>query len=177
MPFSAKILPSAVAELDKTGIGAGAGAAIDTDGADFSHRNYVASQRKAVKTGRCGDSSIRVDKSIRKFGADAKRLPPPEGCTWHGNILYDAKNAFFINKIRDQHDAWRTAPGCRLMADPGAAPSGDAQPSSPTPAERGTLAGTLRHLWPYIWPSDRADLKMRVVWSIAAAARGRSSPR
>ena len=25
--------------------------------------------------------------------------------------------------------------------------------------------GTLRHLWPYIWPSDRSDLKMRVVWS------------
>ncbi|MGA7803314.1 ABCB family ABC transporter ATP-binding protein/permease [Bradyrhizobium sp.] len=26
--------------------------------------------------------------------------------------------------------------------------------------------GTLAHLWPYIWPSDRADLKMRVVWSV-----------
>ena len=22
------------------------------------------------------------------------------------------------------------------------------------------------HLWPYIWPGDRADLKMRVVWSV-----------
>ena len=22
------------------------------------------------------------------------------------------------------------------------------------------------HLWPYIWPGDRADLKMRVVWSM-----------
>jgi ATP-binding cassette, subfamily B, heavy metal transporter len=52
------------------------------------------------------------------------------------------------------------------MADPGRTPPGDAQPSSPTPAERGTLAGTLKHLWPYIWPSDRADLKMRVIWSI-----------
>jgi len=29
-----------------------------------------------------------------------------------------------------------------------------------------TLAGTLAHLWPYIWPGDRADLKMRVVWSV-----------
>jgi ATP-binding cassette, subfamily B, heavy metal transporter len=29
-----------------------------------------------------------------------------------------------------------------------------------------TLAGTLVHLWPYIWPGDRADLKMRVVWSV-----------
>src|SRR5579863_8243434 len=33
-------------------------------------------------------------------------------------------------------------------------------------AERATLAGTLAHLWPYIWPGDRADLKMRVVWSV-----------
>jgi ATP-binding cassette subfamily B protein len=28
------------------------------------------------------------------------------------------------------------------------------------------LIGTLVHLWPYIWPGDRADLKMRVVWSV-----------
>src|SRR5262249_42517874 len=27
----------------------------------------------------------------------------------------------------------------------------------------GALARTLMHLWPYIWPSDRADLKLRVV--------------
>jgi len=33
-------------------------------------------------------------------------------------------------------------------------------------AERATLIGTLAHLWPYIWPSDRFDLKMRVVWSM-----------
>jgi ABC-type transport system involved in Fe-S cluster assembly fused permease/ATPase subunit len=32
--------------------------------------------------------------------------------------------------------------------------------------EQATLIGTLVHLWPYIWPSDRADLKMRVVWSV-----------
>src|SRR3954465_9293331 len=38
----------------------------------------------------------------------------------------------------------------------------------PNPAhiERGTLFGTLAHLWPYIWPGDRVDLKMRVVWSL-----------
>jgi ATP-binding cassette, subfamily B, heavy metal transporter len=29
-----------------------------------------------------------------------------------------------------------------------------------------TLIGTLAHLWPYIWPGDRGDLKMRVVWSV-----------
>src|SRR3954468_19959890 len=33
-------------------------------------------------------------------------------------------------------------------------------------AQRATLIGTLAHLWPYIWPGDRADLKMRVVWSM-----------
>jgi ATP-binding cassette, subfamily B, heavy metal transporter len=35
-----------------------------------------------------------------------------------------------------------------------------------TSPEKATLFGTLVHLWPYIWPSDRADLKMRVVWSM-----------
>jgi ATP-binding cassette subfamily B protein len=33
-------------------------------------------------------------------------------------------------------------------------------------AEKATLFGTLAHLWPYIWPGDRVDLKMRVVWSM-----------
>src|SRR5882757_7421979 len=32
--------------------------------------------------------------------------------------------------------------------------------------EQATLIGTLVHLWPYIWPGDRVDLKMRVVWSV-----------
>ena len=35
-----------------------------------------------------------------------------------------------------------------------------------TAPEKATLAGTLLHLWPYIWPHDRADLKMRVVWAM-----------
>ncbi|MGY4289998.1 hypothetical protein ACVWXO_009264 [Bradyrhizobium sp. LM2.7] len=34
------------------------------------------------------------------------------------------------------------------------------------PLERATLIGTLAHLWPYIWPGDRFDLKMRVVSSM-----------
>ena len=48
-------------------------------------------------------------------------------------------------------------------SSPGA---GQAQPSSDRSAERATLIGTLAHLWPYIWPGDRVDLKMRVVWSV-----------
>jgi ABC-type transport system involved in Fe-S cluster assembly fused permease/ATPase subunit len=39
-------------------------------------------------------------------------------------------------------------------------------PPQATSAERATLIATLAHLWPYIWPGDRADLKMRVVWSV-----------
>lgn len=44
-----------------------------------------------------------------------------------------------------------------------------AQPGADNPdlkAERASIADTLVHLWPYMWPSDRFDLKMRVVWSM-----------
>src|ERR1700723_2008227 len=47
-------------------------------------------------------------------------------------------------------------------------PAVEAHPA-PSPDQsfgQATLAGTLAHLWPYIWPGDRADLKMRVVWSV-----------
>jgi ABC-type transport system involved in Fe-S cluster assembly fused permease/ATPase subunit len=33
-------------------------------------------------------------------------------------------------------------------------------------AERGALLGTLAHLWPFIWPADRADLKLRVIGAL-----------
>jgi ATP-binding cassette subfamily B protein len=42
----------------------------------------------------------------------------------------------------------------------------DALPPQTSAVERATLIGTLVHLWPYIWPNDRADLKARVLWSI-----------
>ncbi len=44
----------------------------------------------------------------------------------------------------------------------------DAQgaPSPASAADKATLIGTLVHLWPFIWPGDRADLKMRVAWSV-----------
>jgi ATP-binding cassette, subfamily B, heavy metal transporter len=44
--------------------------------------------------------------------------------------------------------------------------AGEARPASDKTIEQATLIRTLVHLWPYIWPSDRADLKMRVVWSM-----------
>ncbi|MGL4445322.1 MAG: ABCB family ABC transporter ATP-binding protein/permease [Alsobacter sp.] len=47
------------------------------------------------------------------------------------------------------------------------------RPASPTPgkpaprrvvsADKGALVGTIRGLWPYLWPSDRADLRVRIV--------------
>ncbi len=33
--------------------------------------------------------------------------------------------------------------------------------------ERATLTGTVKLLWPYIWPADRADLKLRVFLAVA----------
>lgn len=51
------------------------------------------------------------------------------------------------------------------MADPADTLNDDNAPAA-QPIERGTLMSTLIHLWPYIWPGDRADLKMRVFWSM-----------
>jgi ATP-binding cassette, subfamily B, heavy metal transporter len=34
-------------------------------------------------------------------------------------------------------------------------------------AHRATLTGTVRLLWPYIWPNERADLKLRVFFALA----------
>ena len=45
-------------------------------------------------------------------------------------------------------------------------PATDDTSLSDLKAERASLSDTLVHLWPYIWPGDRADLKMRVVWSM-----------
>ena len=40
----------------------------------------------------------------------------------------------------------------------------DSSPRAAKPsAKRGTLFATLVSLWPYIWPSDRRDLKLRVI--------------
>src|ERR1700723_2323799 len=44
--------------------------------------------------------------------------------------------------------------------------AGGAPSSADQTFGQATLAGTLAHLWPYIWPVDRADLQMRVVWSV-----------
>ncbi|WP_377287995.1 ABCB family ABC transporter ATP-binding protein/permease [Rhizobium sp. SG2393] len=38
-------------------------------------------------------------------------------------------------------------------------------PKKTISADAANPLGTLRNLWPYMWPSERADLKMRVVWA------------
>src|ERR1700685_727950 len=52
------------------------------------------------------------------------------------------------------------------MAHTDSSQGAEAELASTKSIEQATLIGTLVHLWPYIWPSDRADLKMRVVWSM-----------
>ena len=52
------------------------------------------------------------------------------------------------------------------MADPDSHQNVRAEPPASVSPDKATLVGTLVHLWPYIWPGDRADLKMRVVWSV-----------
>jgi ABC-type transport system involved in Fe-S cluster assembly fused permease/ATPase subunit len=52
------------------------------------------------------------------------------------------------------------------MAHLDSAGRADPAPSPDGSFGQATLAGTLAHLWPYIWPGDRVDLKMRVVWSV-----------
>lgn len=52
------------------------------------------------------------------------------------------------------------------MANHTTARTNEAAANSQDTTQSASLTGTLVHLWPYIWPGDRADLKMRVVWSI-----------
>src|SRR5688572_25290272 len=49
-----------------------------------------------------------------------------------------------------------------------AAPQPKTETAKRVSADRGQLLRTLRNLWPFIWPSDRRDLKLRVVWALVA---------
>lgn len=52
------------------------------------------------------------------------------------------------------------------MADTDLPPDSDPAPVVEDSGAQATLTGTLINLWPHIWPGDRADLKLRVVWSL-----------
>src|ERR1700682_4337514 len=97
--------------------------------------------------------------------ANCERIAP-RGCTRRLNALYDGQNADHW-KSRDVEPVRRPASGAQLMAHTDSHPrAGNAQSAASTSPEKATLIGTLVHLWPYIWPGDRTDLKMRVVWSM-----------
>src|SRR3954468_23508139 len=64
------------------------------------------------------------------------------------------------------NDAGATRGRALTMSNTEAQADAHEPPLTSTSPEQATLVGTLVHLWPYIWPSDRADLKMRVAWSM-----------
>jgi ATP-binding cassette, subfamily B, heavy metal transporter len=43
------------------------------------------------------------------------------------------------------------------------------------PRAEATLIGTVRQLWPYIWPSERADLKLRVLFAVVCMVAAKLS--
>ncbi len=62
------------------------------------------------------------------------------------------------------------------MTDPRTAA---AQPAAPSvaatlaPRPPSSLVATIRHLWPYIWPSDRADLRLRIYAALVLMVLGK----
>ncbi len=61
------------------------------------------------------------------------------------------------------HSASASAPAPKAAAS--AAPGGSAPPQQPR--REATLVQTVTHLWPYVWPHDRTDLKFRVLAALA----------
>ncbi len=45
-------------------------------------------------------------------------------------------------------------------------PPGDEEARQLEYRKEASLLATVRHLWPYVWPDDRADLKMRVIGAL-----------
>ncbi|MGI3900551.1 MAG: ABCB family ABC transporter ATP-binding protein/permease [Janthinobacterium lividum] len=54
------------------------------------------------------------------------------------------------------------------MSDPKSAAGASVDPRAQT-----SLAATVRHLWPYIWPSDRADLRLRIYLALVLMVLGK----
>ena len=47
------------------------------------------------------------------------------------------------------------------------------QPTRPTISAESSLFATSRQLWPYMWPADRTDLKMRVLGAMVLLLCGK----
>src|SRR3981189_330717 len=119
----------------------------------------------SVKASSLSDSQTQWNPPPKAGKSRKNRLP--RGCKQRRKALYDGQNA---NKQK-KHARQRTRAPFRsrlpLMAHTDSSGgAGEALPPSSRSIEQATLIGRLLHLWPYIWPSDRADLKMRVVWSM-----------
>src|SRR5580698_8207882 len=89
----------------------------------------------------------------RRFGRAASVLRAACRCRARQNTLYDGK------------DEWRR-PARPVQA------RASMRDFQPVPASRreatadsGAMLRTLAHLWPYIWPADRRDLKERVIFA------------
>jgi ATP-binding cassette subfamily B protein len=55
--------------------------------------------------------------------------------------------------------------GCAGQGGSGTKARQDVAQKKTVSADAGNPLRTIINLWPYMWPSDRADLKMRVVWA------------
>src|SRR6202030_1235790 len=85
----------------------------------------------------------------------ARRALPPAGRAGAG--CRAAKNALYEGGPTVHPP--RPVPGLCMNEH---APAANAEPLPRASVGQGTLVGTLVRLWPYIWPSDRRDLKLRV---------------
>jgi ATP-binding cassette, subfamily B, heavy metal transporter len=90
----------------------------------------------------------------------------PEGCAAERKLLYELADEGEQKNTDAAESVGNFGPGYLRMTPPNAQADGNASLLSGASIERATLIGTLAHLWPYIWPSDRADLRTRVVWSV-----------
>src|SRR5215469_10649297 len=101
----------------------------------------------------------------RKYLRFAKDLRAAEDAT--------TRQSLYMTPRTDEKSSSRgSRPGSPLHGPPlmvpphSSSPAPEAPPRARSSAEQATLVSTLVHLWPYIWPSDRVDLKMRVMWSV-----------
>src|SRR6185312_10728473 len=112
---------------------------------------------------------------VKRFGStpdslegDYGRQIPPRRAKQSGSCGYTGGSDILYDDGRNVNEvsARSLRQGSDLMAHAHTPQQAPTPLPSPASAEQATLIGTLVHLWPFIWPGDRVDLKMRVVWSV-----------
>src|SRR5271154_5684473 len=88
----------------------------------------------------------------RRFGRAASALAAAVRCRARRNTLYDRKHV------------WRR-PARPVQARASMRDFQRATPKREVAADNGAMLRTLAHLWPYIWPANRRDLKNRVIFA------------